>query len=110
MEIVMASKFVFHKRVIDKLKIKLANNIDEVGLFVENEAKKNLTADGLVKSGKLKESITHITDKKELSTRIGTDVEYAPFLELGTIDIKPHAFLRNAVNLNKVKIKRIIEK
>ena len=104
----MANKFIWNQRVIDKLKRNLANNIDEVGQFVENETKKNITTDRLVKTGRLKESIIHTTNKKQFSTTIGTDVEYAPFLELGTIHIKPYAFLRNAVNLNKEKIKRII--
>lgn len=104
----MATKFVFHKPVLDKVKREFANNIEDAGKFIENEAKKNITKDGLVKTGRLKESIFHTTDKKRFSTTIGTDVEYAPFLELGTIHIKPFAFLRNAVNLNRQRIKRII--
>ena len=63
---------VVRQRLIDKLEV--------VGKFVEDSAKLLVAVD----TGNLKGSITHKVDELELSCRIGTNVEYAPYLEFGT--------------------------
>ena len=106
----MASKFIWHQRVIDKLKEKIGDNLEEVGLFIEQEAKKNITEMGAVKTGILRGSITHETDEGKLSTIIGTNVEYAPFVELGTSKMQPRPYLRYALYKNKKEIIDILSK
>lgn len=54
---------------------------------VAGDAKKNITANGSVDSGLLRASI-HATRAKtssgEVAARVGTSVEYAPYVEFGT--------------------------
>ena len=54
-------------------------------LLIQNEASENVS----VKSGNLKRSITHNIeeDQKTQVAKIGTPVEYAPYVEFGT---RPH--------------------
>lgn len=54
--------------------------LEECGLVAEDYAKKLAPVD----TGNLRNSITHSVDDSELSVYIGTDVEYAPYIELGT--------------------------
>jgi HK97 gp10 family phage protein len=111
------------QRVIDKL--------DVAGKFVEDSAKLLVAVD----TGNLRGSITHKVDEQELSCRIGTNVEYAPYLEFGTGEFaengqgrkggwfftdadgkthftlgnKPQPFLRPALLENKAAIKKMLE-
>lgn len=56
-----------------------------------------------VQTGRLRSSITEelTTDAGELVERIGTDVEYAPYVELGTSHAPAYPFLRPALNAAK---------
>lgn len=56
-------------------------------LAVEGEAKKLCAVD----SGRLRASISH--DSDETGAVVGTNVEYAPFVELGTIHQRPQPYL-----------------
>jgi len=106
----MANKIIWNQKVIDELEKKLGNNLELVGALVESEATKEITAMGRVDTGRLKNSITHETDKKGLVTRIGTNVEYAPFVELGTYKMQPAPFLRYALYKNEKQIIDILSK
>lgn len=57
------------------------------GVAVSNEAKKLCAVD----SGRLRSSITW--DSDETGAVVGTNVEYAPFVELGTIHQRPQPYL-----------------
>lgn len=97
----------------DKVKRKLINEMKDklelAGAFVEGEAKVNIINMKAVDTGKLLNSIDHEMIGK-LKVRIGTNTEYAVYVELGTSKMSPRPFLRNAVNLNKKKIKDILAK
>ena len=54
--------------------------LESCGLTAEGYAKKLCPVD----TGRLRNSITHIVDESELSVTVGTNVEYAPYVELGT--------------------------
>lgn len=48
-------------------------------------------------TGRLRASVTHEVDERELKARIGTNVEYGKYLELGTNRwLKPRPWLRRA--------------
>lgn len=79
----------------DGTEIKLVDNTGEILEAVQRASiialeSCGLTADGYAKklcpvdTGRLRNSITHIVDESELSVTVGTNVEYAPYVELGT--------------------------
>lgn len=58
--------------------------LEKCGLDAEGFAKRNITENGTVDTGNLRNSITHRVDESELAVYVGTNVEYAPYVELGT--------------------------
>lgn len=68
--------------------------LEEVGLVAEGYAKRACPGD----TGRLRNSITHIVDEGTRHVIIGTNVEYAPYVELGTRRQKPQPFLKPAAN------------
>lgn len=64
----------------------MANNLyqalDEVGKLVAESAKQNLTTNGNVDTGALRDSITYRVEGN--SVIIGTTIPYAPYIEMGT--------------------------
>ena len=59
-----------------------------------------------VKTGNLRDSITHVVDEEE--ARVGTNVDYAPHIEYGTVNMAAQSFLRPALDRNKAQIEKII--
>ena len=104
---VMLLKYKSYKKDVQK---KLNNNIEKalhvVGGYVEGEAKVRSPVD----SGNLRGSYTYTTDKKERSVTVGTNVAYAPYLELGTSKQKPQPHLKPAVEENRRNISKLVEK
>lgn len=77
--------------------------ITEIGLFIEREAKVNLTESGGVDTGRLRASIGHGADgiwdidqsPNQVVVYVGTNVEYAPYVEYGFTMATPHvAFIK----------------
>lgn len=68
--------------------------LEEVGLVAEGYAKRACPVD----TGRLRNSITHIVDEDGKCAVIGTNVEYAPYVELGTRHQKAQPFLKPAAN------------
>ena len=66
--------------VQERLKQRLLDKLEVVGQFVEDSAVLLCPVD----TGNLRGSITHRVLPDELATRIGTNVEYAPYIEFGT--------------------------
>lgn len=68
-------------------------------IMVERRAKQLAPVD----TGRLRSSITHAvgTDALGLVGTVGTDVEYAPYVELGTRHQAPNPFLRGALGAVK---------
>ena len=118
----------------DKLPDALAAAIEKACLIVEADAKKNCPVD----DGQLRQSITHevTTDNGKIEGVIGTNIEYAPYVEIGTgiyssegtgrqggwlyEDEKtgemiftygqhPQPYLQPAMDLNKDKIEKCFE-
>lgn len=78
----------------------------EMGFLVEAESKLRCTVD----TGTLKRSITNVVDDEAKSVTIGTNIIYAPYVELGTSMQKAKPFLNPSVEENKDKLKSIVEK
>jgi HK97 gp10 family phage protein len=73
-----------------------AKYLMKVAIRVQTRAKRKCPVD----TGRLRSSITHEAgqDSKGLLVRIGTNVHYAPYVEFGTIRMRPQPFLRPALD------------
>ena len=94
------------------------DNTDEVLSALENAKKRGLEAIGLVAeghakmltpvdTGRLRNSISHATDDE--AAYIGTNVEYGPYVELGSPTIKAHHMLQKAATKHTDEYKRLME-
>ena len=75
------------KDILSKMRSAKGNALEKVGLVAEGYAKRLCPVD----TGNLRNSITHETEKD--AAYIGTNVEYAPPVELGTINMSAQPFL-----------------
>lgn len=98
--------------------IRITDNSDLVGEEFEQAVERALTRIGLqaetyakrecpVDTGNLRNSITNAVDDK--SAYVGTNVEYAPYVELGTSRAKAQPFLKPAATEHTDVYKRIVE-
>ena len=93
------------KEVSDNIKAALLRGLETCGLVAEGYAKKLAPVD----TGNLRNSITHAVDEEEPEAYIGTNVEYAPYQELGTIHMAAQPFLKPAVADHANEYRKIIE-
>lgn len=78
--------------------------LEEVGLVAEGYAKRACPVD----TGRLRNSVTHLL--KGYDCFIGTNVEYAPYVEEGTSRMKGKHFLRKAATGHGDTYRAILEK
>lgn len=125
------------KQVLDALEQAVDRALYICGGKAESYAKQNLTDNGSVDTGLLRNSITFARGGKnanidsysankggasgsysgnaphegigERAVYIGTNVEYAPFVELGTIRSHPKPYLRPAAENHAEEYKKIIK-
>ena len=76
--------------------------LEKIGLVAERYAKQLCPVD----TGRLRNSITHGTDAN--SVYIGTNVEYAPYVELGTRRQHAQPYLRPAITNHMEEYKKIL--
>ena len=81
------------------------NALTAIGSSAETHTKDNITADDLIDTGRLRNSISHTVDGE--AAYIGTNVEYAPYLELGTKKIAAHHYLKRAATEHKDEYKNL---
>lgn len=93
------------KEVSEAIKSALLKGLETCGLTAERFAKKLAPYD----TGNLRNSITHEVDDGEPAVYIGTNVEYAPYVCLGTIHMKAQPFLKPAVADHANEYRKIIE-
>lgn len=84
----------------------LAAALEEVGLVAEGYAKRACPVD----TGRLRNSITHVTMPDEKAVYIGTNVEYAPCVEYGTVHQDPQPFLKPAAKDHASTYRAIMQK
>ena len=121
----------YSKEILSALEKGKRNALTAIGATAETHTKKNIKADGLVDTGRLRNSITYATgdylgigtytDKKKKKytdakarntpkddeVAIGTNVEYAAYTELGTEKITAHHYLKRAVTEHKDEYKKL---
>lgn len=79
--------------------------LEEIGLAAEGYAKRACPVD----TGNLRNSITHAVESAEDAVYVGTNVEYAPYVELGTSRAAAQPFLRPAATEHGSTYRSILE-
>lgn len=82
----------------------IATALEEIGLTAERYAKRETPVD----TGRLRNSITHVIGTD--SVYIGTNVEYAPYVEMGVHGRQGVNMLRNAATQHETTYRNILKK
>ena len=97
-------KFTDNSRMtLDLFRKACERGLVAIGLTAERHAK-NITP---VDTGRLRNSISHAAT--EDAAYIGTNVEYAPYVELGTSLNKAHHMLKRAASEHSDEYKKLLE-
>lgn len=89
--------------VLAALKMAKKRCLEAIGLTAEGHAKKETPVD----TGRLRNSIGHATDDE--AAYIGTNVEYAPYVELGARGRSGVHMLQRAASEHTGEYKRLME-
>ena len=90
------------EQVKSELKSEKDIALEQIGLIAERYAKELCPVD----TGRLRNSISHARDGDEVV--IGTNVEYAPYVELGTRRMSPRPFLKPAAENHASEYSNIV--
>ena len=90
------------EELLKAMDVSLKAAFEEIGQNAEAYAKAACPVD----TGRLRNSISHQSSDREM--QVGTNVEYAPCVELGTSRQKPQPYLRPSVEEYLDKYKTII--
>ena len=102
----MSAKFISHKdEVLEALGEAIARGLEIIGGAAEGYAVDECP----VGTGNLQNSITH-EPENERTMVVGTNVEYAPFVELGTRKMRAQPYLRPALENHRDQYKRVMER
>ena len=93
----------YSKEVLSALEKGKRNALTAIGATAETYAKKATPVD----TGRLRNSISHAVDGE--AVYIGSNVEYAPYVELGTSCAKAHHMLQKAATEHSAEYKRLAE-
>jgi len=98
------------QQAVNKINQDITDKLTLAGEQVRTAAKRVIVEEGAVKTGKLLGSIDYEVITKDKLVRIGTNVVYAPFVELGTKYIRPRWFLTRGLAESVAKIISIFNK
>lgn len=102
----MSFEIIDHSAEVSaEIKAALLRGLEKIGLVAEGYAKKLAPVD----TGNLRNSITHEVDDEEPTAYIGSNVSYAVYQELGTVNMKAQPFLKPAVTDHASEYRKIIE-
>ena len=93
----------YSKEVLSAMEKGIKNGLEAIGLTAETYAKQETP----VCTGRLRNSISHTVDSE--AAYIGSNVEYAPYVELGTSRAKAHHMLQKAATEHSAEYKRLAE-
>lgn len=93
------------EEVLKALPEQIEQALTAIGLTAESYAKELCPVD----TGRLRNSITHAVESGEKAVYIGTNVEYAAFVELGTSRRKATPYLKPAIENYVDEYKRLAE-
>ena len=91
------------KEVLSALDKAIERGLEAIGLTAEGHAKKNTPVD----TGRLRNSISHAVEDK--AAYIGTNVEYAPYVELGARGRQGKHMLQRAATEHTAEYKKLLE-
>ena len=91
------------KEVLSDMEKAIERGLEAIGLTAEGHAKKNTPVD----TGRLRNSISHAVEDK--SAYIGTNVEYAPYVELGSRGRQGKHMLQRAATEHSAEYKKLME-
>ena len=83
--------------------------LEAIGLSAEGHAKQALTDQGAVDTGRLRNSVSHATEAEEMAEYIGSNVEYALPVEVGTRKMAARPYLRPAATEHTAEYKALME-
>ena len=89
--------------VLDGIDGAKARALEKIGLVAEGYAKRLCPVD----TGRLRNSITHTTDDD--AAYIGTNVEYAVYVEMGTVNTPAQPYLKPAAADHMEKYRSILK-
>lgn len=84
----------------------IARALEEIGLAAERFAKQETPVD----TGRLRNSMTHAISTSEKAVYVGTNVEYGPYIEMGTRRYKGRHMLQHAAENHTDYYRRILKK
>lgn len=91
---------------LELFNVAVNRGLEACGMAAETYAKRDAPVD----TGRLRNSIAHMVKEEESAVYIGSNVEYAPYQEMGTITgVKAKHFLKNAAANHTDEYIRIIE-
>lgn len=95
------------EEVLDAARSQILLALEAIGQEAEGYAKEDCPVD----TGRLRNSIAHDVDESEPAAYIGTNVEYAPYVEYGEYNHKvgKNHFLRDAASTHGEHYKAILE-
>ena len=91
-------------QALDAMEHAKSTALELIGGKAESYAKKLCPVD----TGRLRNSITHARYDENTEV-IGSNVEYAPYVELGTVKQTPQPYLRPAAENHSAEYKNIIQ-
>ena len=102
-------------KFLDALPEQIEQALIAIGLTAETKAKEEVTrvvydtppSPNYIRTGNLRNRLTHEVLTGENAVVIGERLEYAPFVELGTSKMKPRPFLKPAIVNNVDEYKRL---
>lgn len=91
--------------VVDGINDAVLRALERIGQAAEGYAKDLCPVD----TGNLRNSITHVVDESGEAAYIGTNVEYGPYVELGTVKQNAQPFLHPAASDHGQTYRNILE-
>lgn len=104
--------------ILEALGEQLGQAMIAIGMAAESNAKQEITKavydtpeskSGYIRTGRLRNSIAYGVDTSEPAVYIGSNVEYAPYVELGTSKMRARPFLKPAVENYAEEYKDLLE-